>query len=611
MTTEALEAQHSAAPVKDLTKRLWGGHTKRALTDLYHIVASPTSHAKEVRRAYREIARWCHLQGDYQTALDCAPHMSLQAEDREVLHLQCDCLLHLHRNDEARTKLLEALDQRPDDVDLKLFLAKACGGLGSKTPMELQRQDATPMAVTGMGCLNDIYADHGLVELEEIDMGAGHILPRSIIGETPTQTKIPIARVLQDSGFAVDDQRYATNPQPKISVIIPMAESSETEIEGWQETLRSIVQQTVEELELIFVTDEGQDPSDALHTDWADRKWINIVHAYADCNALNSGLALATSELITVAQAGSLWHPDLLRLQRDAIRPGSHYGALAFASFLDATGMPLASWRTDLNLTCSDPASALLQTAAVRAVDGWDDAVADPHRMLQHRLNESGPDKSRALVLPGVPLIFLPSETAQRAHLQFPYGRARDEFRAITRTIAARKAAAEVATDSESGSESVSPYASIRAKEVQTSAFSHVFVGDFSESGLWSERLVVRVNSMLEQEPNRDFGILHIPRYERPGARLRVEFADWLEAGQLQQISAFETNETQVMVICDPYLLHDWPDGLDALTAERVDVLSAGPKTAAEKASSGRHLLPSTSIVKDRLRSQATWRRLV
>lgn len=103
---------------------------------------------------------------------------------------------------------------------------------------------------------------------------------------------------------------------PKISVIIPVFNGEKT-IEN---TIKSVLSQTVTDFELIIINDGSTDGTLEIIQNLTDARLKVFSYPHANqATSRNRGLEKATSEYIAFLDADDLWTPDKLESQMDAL----------------------------------------------------------------------------------------------------------------------------------------------------------------------------------------------------------------------------------------------------------------------------------------------------
>jgi glycosyltransferase involved in cell wall biosynthesis len=120
---------------------------------------------------------------------------------------------------------------------------------------------------------------------------------------------------------------------PTISVVIPAYNAESTILE----TISSVQQQTLSDVELIVINDGSTDRTpELLHTIKDSRLRIFSYENGGLCVARNRGISHATGEFISFLDADDLWTPDKLELQLAALQQHPDAGvAYSWTYFMD------------------------------------------------------------------------------------------------------------------------------------------------------------------------------------------------------------------------------------------------------------------------------------
>ncbi|MCU0523777.1 MAG: glycosyltransferase family 2 protein [Elainella sp. Prado103] len=122
---------------------------------------------------------------------------------------------------------------------------------------------------------------------------------------------------------------------PQISVIIPAYNAANT----IEETLKSVLQQTWTDFEVIVIDDGSTDHTAEIVNHFSDPRIC--LYSYANGGlptARNRGIAQAKGELIAFLDADDLWTADKLELQQAALQQSPQAGvAYSWTSFMTVT----------------------------------------------------------------------------------------------------------------------------------------------------------------------------------------------------------------------------------------------------------------------------------
>ncbi len=108
-----------------------------------------------------------------------------------------------------------------------------------------------------------------------------------------------------------DSPTTALTPPPRVSVILPVYNRREM----LSESIRSVLRQSMRDLELLVVDDGSTDGSGMLAEEWGPP--VRVIHQQnlGPYHARNRGIAEARGELIAFIDSDDRWYPDRLRSQ--------------------------------------------------------------------------------------------------------------------------------------------------------------------------------------------------------------------------------------------------------------------------------------------------------
>jgi glycosyltransferase involved in cell wall biosynthesis len=141
--------------------------------------------------------------------------------------------------------------------------------------------------------------------------------------------------------------KYSSKP-PKVSVIIPAYNSEKT----IKETIRSVLNQTFNDLELIIINDGSQDSTLEVITQISDSRIKVFSFPNAGGNvSRNRGLHLAVGEFVSFLDADDLWTPDKLQSQLKALQENvTAKVAYSWTDYIDENGeFILSGQRVNVN----------------------------------------------------------------------------------------------------------------------------------------------------------------------------------------------------------------------------------------------------------------------
>ncbi|MFP4007553.1 MAG: glycosyltransferase [Spirulinaceae cyanobacterium] len=171
---------------------------------------------------------------------------------------------------------------------------------------------------------------------------------------------------------------------PLVTVVIPVYNGAQT----IPETLKSVLNQTLKEIEVLVINDGSQDRTLEVLQQFKDER----VKVYSFKNAgpaasRNQGLRLAQADYISFIDADDLWTEDKLAAQYEALQQNPQAAvAYSWTHFIDETGAFLYSgqkviangqvYRDLLAYNFIESGSnALVRTEALQTVGGFDESL--------------------------------------------------------------------------------------------------------------------------------------------------------------------------------------------------------------------------------------------
>jgi glycosyltransferase involved in cell wall biosynthesis len=174
---------------------------------------------------------------------------------------------------------------------------------------------------------------------------------------------------------------------PLISVIIPAYNAQKT----IQDTIESVLNQTITDFELIVIDDGSQDSTFKTVSAISDPRLKLFSYSNAGVSASrNRGLAQANSEFISFLDADDLWTPDKLEAQLRALDANPQAAvAYSWTDYIDESGQflhpgnhPTATGDVYSDLLVNDflenGSNPLIRREALRKVGGFDESLCGP-----------------------------------------------------------------------------------------------------------------------------------------------------------------------------------------------------------------------------------------
>jgi glycosyltransferase involved in cell wall biosynthesis len=392
--------------VRDLDKKLWGGFSTTALAKLTAIRDDAEADPKEVNRAARMLARWSYTQGAFDEALANATAMQDlgPSGSRERALLMADCLDRQGETDAARAEIARLLSIFTRDASLRLAMSNLDWPAG-------RSDDAAGRAAW----INGIYRDAHLAKFLDASADGAGIACRAT-AQAPAEM---------------------ASGTPRVSVIMTLLQR----MPYFDKALTSILGQSVSDLEVLVADCSGDASQAASLGAWqeADPRVQPLIlpASCPDHEARNEALTRARGTYVTLHDPAEMSHPDKIREQLDTLM--SQEGVATVTQMFRATadGRVLGAWAPDFGYVFDNPTSLFMETAALRALGGWDAVEGSADAFLKWRLEKwvgvDGIVKTRA----GVPLSVLidTPRVGVPAHLDFPFGSRRNAFRGFLRRV--------------------------------------------------------------------------------------------------------------------------------------------------------------------------------
>ena len=174
--------------------------------------------------------------------------------------------------------------------------------------------------------------------------------------------------------------------------------------------MRGLVSQTWKNLEIIIVDDCSSDDTFAISESIArqDPRIVLMRHAEnkGAYSARNTGLSIATGDLITVHDADDWAHPQKLYLQVGALKVATSN----FANYTDwcraSSNLYFTGSHRPPGLVRANKSSTLLRKEIFYQYGGWDNVRISADNEFILRISKHSPDQHIHTVLPSVPLSF-------------------------------------------------------------------------------------------------------------------------------------------------------------------------------------------------------------
>ncbi|MEZ4622843.1 MAG: glycosyltransferase family A protein [Caldilineaceae bacterium] len=182
-------------------------------------------------------------------------------------------------------------------------------------------------------------------------------------------------------GASIDTVRTASHEQPKVSVVIP----AHRQAEYLGAAIESVLKQSYHNLELIVVNDASPDQTNAVVARYDDPRIVLIEHSENRGlpAARNSGMRVATGQIIALLDADDLFHEDKVQAHVEFLQANPQIGVSYNARFeIDPEGQILALWRPATTASFAEmvlgfpfaPSDMVLRREWAFAVDLFDES---------------------------------------------------------------------------------------------------------------------------------------------------------------------------------------------------------------------------------------------
>ncbi|QBY01811.1 glycosyltransferase [Rhodophyticola sp. CCM32] len=541
-----------APDVRSLDKKLWGGFSAEARSELAAIRDDASLGHKDINRAARTLARWYFTAGDYAETLkniDAMQQLGVAAERERSLLRSC-CLDHLGQQEAAGQMIRHTLSYFPRDTSLCLAMANICSDLPEAETSAEERQ--------GTYWVNRIFRQAGLSDL---------------LAAEDEASGAPI-------NLAVDYRAESQQTSdPRVTVILPVGPGAGV----FASALTSLQNQSWRNLQILIadysdMPEISQIASKHARSD-ARIEVLKLDPGLAEYGARNAALEHVDGTFVTVQKANELAHPIRIKAQIEALTSGTGLGTVTHHVEATADLHIIGGWFPEFAMCSVHDASMMLPTDTLREAGGWDAVADDPDAFLKWRLKKRSDKPSFQDIQPGIPLSLSIVEPDNRepTHLDFPYGKRRDELR---RLIRISKSLEEV-DDTAAETDPVPVPALLSDDTAQVERLDTVFVGDFSASAVSISEIKAHILGRIAE--GKAMGLFHWPDYYTTwNDDLDESIAQLIDEGAIAQISAFQKVQAVEAVLCNPYIIHHPVDGVPDFEAKSVAVLSGPELTIAE-----------------------------
>ena len=560
----------------DLDKKLWGGFSTSAFIELKRILQGTSAERRKANLAARSLARWHHVHGDRARTLDALQGMAEldPSKERERLLVQADSLQQLGDGAAARALADTALATLGDDPDFCMVMANS----------HLDPTDSAPDGAAALVWLNRVFMRSGMAGFDLIDETAD----------------FGLANLQARPGEAI---AAPTEGVPLVSVLMPLAQMSQQ----LASTVDSLLAQSWQNCELLMIG-APEAIRTALGPERMDPR-IKIVPGHGhqhDHDLLNLGLRHAEGEFITPHRGNEHAHPEKLAAQVNALKNPQCHAARSCHGLVNADGQFLGCWAPEFTFAATNSSGVMLRAVDLRLLGGWDPVASEPDDYLLWRIEQAFGKTSVTLVAPRTPLAFtrLNGEHLRPTHMRFPHGARRNDFRRLLRQASVRRM--ELASQGESGENPGYAYGPLSPAPKVPAHLDHAFVGDLSLEAVGLDQVLGRIEEHLEREET--IGLVHWPDYRSSwNTTLDPRIAELIDRNDLYLLDGDTRTRTEVLTLCNPYLISHRLDDLPDLAPSKVCVLAGPPLTMVERFDGSRRILPRSSEIETLFGAPCSW----
>ncbi|MCE0505454.1 alginate lyase family protein [Roseivivax sp. GX 12232] len=537
-----------------LERRLWRGYSGPARDALELALRAPKAPASQRALAAWGLGRWTSYLGDYKTSLEFIREARALGKmgSRGLVLAEANCLIQLGQPEAARELALQMLARNPDDPNLLFQIANTYGGPGPDAPAEGEAER--------LAWINRVFLTKGAVGIEKRD------------AEQP----LSLSNI---RGAILDGPPESQLQQAKVSVVMPMFNGAAT----IGNAIRSMREQTWSNLEIIVVDDCSSDESCEIVTRIAaEDPRVSLIQMPANGGAYlarNAGMAQASGDYVTVHDADDWSHPQKIEWQLKRLREAE--GAVGVISRwlrvyddLFAVGY----WRPEEMLISLNQSSFLIPKAVLSEIGPWDNVRAGGDNEFIWRFKTrygaravAETDRDLPLALSMVRPDSLTQQSVTHVKTVF-HGLRKDYFRTYRRWQTALPSEELTLPWQAEDSRAYPAPRPILPRDNRPARLRCLFIADFSNKAVGVDWIAAHVEA--ESRRAGRIGIFHWPDYENDtDLTFRPQISELLDAGRIEQISAFQEARAKTVVLCDPYLARIPIEGIPEITAQGLEVL--------------------------------------
>lgn len=221
--------------------------------------------------------------------------------------------------------------------------------------------------------------------------------------------------------------------QPLVTVIMPCFNAGET----LATALRSLLNQTHRNLQILVADDASSDNSVAIVRDFASRdsrvKLVQLQQNSGAYAARNAALKLAKGKYITTHDADDWSHPEKIARQLLALRHNKKAVASVSHWVRCSSALEFQRWRMEDGWIYRNVSSLLFHKKVVKQLGFWDRVSVNADTEYYYRIKQQYGPSSIVEVLPGIPLSFGRADSAslsqsQASHLRTQFKGVRKDY---------------------------------------------------------------------------------------------------------------------------------------------------------------------------------------
>ncbi len=555
-----------------LSSKMWCGFGEKTARELEHSKLSDQRERKILASNAWSLSKWYAFTRDYGRAHEnlilmttAIPRMRHNAYTQLMM---VECLLQLDRPDEAWDWLHWA--SRGVEPKAEFYLSAA------NISLALARREGAASSADAerLGLLNQVYESAGFSKIEKRDKAAPLCL---------ANIAVPHPRTVEATA--------------KLSVLVPAYNCADT----LPVALRSILNQTWHNLEVIVVDDKSQDSTWSVIEGFAqsDSRVIPLQHeqnggAYA---ARNTALARATGEFVTVHDADDWSHPEKFaaQMQHALTQP---YGISTTIGVRTSMDLRFDVKANMAGMLMENTSSLLMRRQMLEDLGGWDTTRLGADSELYERL-KARYNLTTNKLFPATPLTLILfsgsslTQTKAAGIATVSYGARRQYKEAYRFWHATEMAKAEPDLRMNPQRRFPAPRIVLGYKGPILD-IDVIIIGDFANAKHSFKEDLANWESWARA--GFKLGLVHWPTYRRAEANIVSSVRSVIATGLVENIVPGETVSCRAAILLNPALLLDPPAPLPTISARHVYVV-AGSALPADQAEAAKSYLGSDPVI--------------